>query len=86
MLEKDRGRFWQEGRHIARQGIAQKGRWEKGKKADLLVAETACLTLCPKGAAVAMNAPRPDAWVIVPAHTDVDEVAEAMGVQGLSKG
>lgn len=58
---------------------------KKGRKSDVLVLETGCLKLCPKGAVVAVNATRPGTWAIVPAHSDVDEVAEAIGVTSLSR-
>lgn len=56
----------------------------KGRKADLLVVETGCLKLCPKGAVVAVNAAAPDKWLLVPPHTDVKAVAERLGVPGTS--
>lgn len=77
------GGFGKKGGTSLAKALRKRAGGKKGRKADLLVAETACLKLCPKGAVVAINAARPDAWMIVPAHTDVDEVAEAIGVQGL---
>lgn len=52
----------------------------KGRKSDLLVLETACLKLCPKGAVVMMDAVKPEKWLIVPAGTEVESVAQQMGL------
>jgi predicted metal-binding protein len=57
----------------------------KGRKSDLLVLETACLKLCPKGAVVVMDAAKPESWLIVPAQTDVQAVAEKIGLSNASR-
>ncbi|WP_241126919.1 hypothetical protein [Novosphingobium terrae] len=58
----------------------------KGRKADLLVLESPCLKLCPKGAVAVMDATTPETWLIVPAQSDVKEVAEKLGMPVMVQG
>lgn len=58
----------------------------KGRKSDLLVLETACMKLCPKGGVVVMDAAKPESWLIVPAETDVQAIAKKIGLPPTPRG
>ncbi len=55
----------------------------KGRKVELLVLETGCLKLCPKGSVVVVNGAEPQKWMIVPAGTEVSVIADQMGLSNL---
>ena len=60
--------------------LRELGDGKKGIKSDLLVIETGCLKLCPKGAVVAIDPANPKEWLLVPAGADVSAVATKLGV------
>lgn len=47
----------------------------KGRKATVGVVEVKCLGLCPKNAVTVVDTHRPDAWLVVPAGSDVEALA-----------
>ncbi|WP_260925125.1 (2Fe-2S) ferredoxin domain-containing protein [Novosphingobium sp. 9] len=53
---------------------------KNGRKSNLLVVETRCLKVCPKGAVAVVDAKAPDRWLLIPAQTDVEAVAERIGI------
>lgn len=52
----------------------------KGRKAAFGVIETGCLKLCPKGAVVAIDARRPDLWLLVRPGDPIEEVFDRLGL------
>jgi len=60
--------------------LRELGDGKKGIKSDLLVIETGCLKLCPKGAVVAIDPAKPGEWLLVPAGADVGGIAARLGV------
>ena len=51
----------------------------KGRKARVGIVETKCLGVCPKRA-VAVAVARAGDWLVVPAGTDVERMAAALGL------
>ena len=47
----------------------------KGRKADIGIVEVDCLKVCPKGAALVIDAASPGEWLLIEAGTPLDEVA-----------
>lgn len=52
----------------------------KGRKARIGVIEVGCLDICPKGAAVVIDAAAPGEWLLVRAGTPMAEVAARLGL------
>lgn len=50
----------------------------KGRRARIGVAEVKCLGLCPKRAVVAIDTADPRRWHVIPAGTEVGEVARTL--------
>ena len=50
----------------------------KGRRARIGVVEVKCLGLCPKRAVVAVDGAAPRRWHVIPAGTDVAEVARTL--------
>ena len=57
----------------------------KGRKAAAGVVEVKCLGICPRRAVVALDARRPERWLLVRPGTPVVEVASALGLDGRSE-
>ena len=74
------GGFGKKGVRPLAKALREEGDGRKGRKSRLLVIETGCMKLCPKGAVVAINAARPEDWLLVPPRTDVDAVAMRLGL------
>lgn len=53
---------------------------QKGRKGRLGVLEVKCLDICPKKAVVALNTNHSGVWQIIEPGSDMDHVAEALGV------
>jgi predicted metal-binding protein len=52
----------------------------KGRKGGVGIVEVRCLGVCPKGAVVVVNGADSRSWRIVPARTEVAEVARELGL------
>ena len=52
----------------------------KNERKSVKVVEVKCFDLCPKGAVTAVNAARPDQYVIIPAGADLLEVKAKLGL------
>ena len=52
----------------------------KGRKAAFGVVEVGCLGVCPYGAVTVVETAVPDRWRIVPAGSDLDDVATELGL------
>lgn len=52
----------------------------KGRKARIGVIEVGCLDICPKGAALVIDASAPGEWLLVSAGTPVAAVAARLGL------
>ncbi|MBV7257267.1 (2Fe-2S) ferredoxin domain-containing protein [Pacificimonas sp. WHA3] len=52
----------------------------KGRKSPMGIIEVKCLGVCPKNAVVVINGCNSDLWNIVPKGTDMDEIAEIVGL------
>lgn len=74
------GGFGTKGRTPLAKALRARGNGGKGRKANIGVIETGCLKICPKHAVVAINGARPDDWLIVASGTDMDVVAEQLGL------
>lgn len=53
---------------------------KKGRKATLGIVEVKCLGVCPRDAVTVINGAQDDAWLLVPAGTDLDDVAREIGL------
>ena len=51
---------------------------KKGRRAALGVVETKCLGVCPKNAAVVVDARSASEWLVVPAGADVAGIADRL--------
>lgn len=47
----------------------------KGRKADIGIVPVKCLGVCPKGAVTMVDSRKPREWILVPAGTDIEDVA-----------
>ncbi|MFT4053746.1 MAG: (2Fe-2S) ferredoxin domain-containing protein [Novosphingobium sp.] len=74
------GGFGKKGKTSLAKELRELAGGKKGRKSDLLVIESNCLKLCPKGAVVAINAAKPSEWLLVQPATDVRAVATGMGI------
>ena len=55
---------------------------KKSRKASAGIVEVKCLGVCPRGAVTMIDSARPGEWVLVPAGTDLDQVAGELGLPG----
>ncbi|MET0366459.1 MAG: (2Fe-2S) ferredoxin domain-containing protein [Sphingobium sp.] len=78
--KKAGGGFGEKGRTSLAKALRARSDGGKGRKADLGVIEVGCLKVCPKNAVVAINGARPKDWLIVPRGTDMDVVAQRLGL------
>jgi predicted metal-binding protein len=76
------GGFGEKGRTSLAKALRARGNGGKGRKASIGVVETGCMKICPKNAVVAINGARPKDWLIVPRGTEMDVVAEQLGLRG----
>jgi predicted metal-binding protein len=53
---------------------------KKGRKGRAGIVEVKCLGVCPRGAVTIVDGAAPGEWMLVKAGTDLDAVAEAMGL------
>jgi predicted metal-binding protein len=74
------GGFGKNGKKSLAKELRELGNGMKGRKSNLLVIETGCMKLCPKGEVVAINAAQPGEWLLVSPHTDMDSVALRLGI------
>ena len=74
------GGFGEKGRTPLIKALRKLGNRKKGRKANLGLVETGCLKICPKNAAVAINAARPRDWLIIPRGTTTIEAANLLGL------
>jgi|SRR5690242_1707404 len=52
----------------------------KGRKAPFGIVEVGCLGVCPHKAVTVIDAGDPARWHIVPAGSDIDDIAAALGL------
>ena len=52
----------------------------KTRKASFGVIETKCLGVCPKGAVAAIDAAHPGLWMVIEQGTEMEIVAERLGL------
>lgn len=50
----------------------------KGRKADIGIVPVKCLGVCPRNAVTMIDSRKPREWMIVPAGTEVDDVAATL--------
>lgn len=55
---------------------------KKGRKSPVGIVETRCLGVCPRGSVTVINGAESRVWNLVPAGTDLDEVARELGLTG----
>jgi predicted metal-binding protein len=53
---------------------------KKGRKGRAGIVEVKCLGVCPRGAVTMVDGAAPGEWMLVKAGTDLDAVAEAVGL------
>jgi len=54
----------------------------KGRKSHAGIIEVGCLDICPKHAVTVIDTRRPDRWLIVKPHADLDALARDLGLAG----
>jgi predicted metal-binding protein len=69
------GGFGPKGRDRLAKALRHEPGFGKGRKAAIGVIEVKCLGLCPKGAVTVVDTRRPGEWLVVPAGSDVAELA-----------
>ena len=79
---KLRGGFGKHGRTSLAKELRKAIGGGKGRKADIGIAETGCLKLCPKGRVVAIHSRRPGHWLLVEPGTPIDDVVERLDPGG----
>lgn len=57
---------------------------KKGRKSAAGIVEVKCLGICPRGAVTVIDGAAPGAWMLVRAGTDLDEIADALGLPDVS--
>lgn len=77
---KVEGGFGKKGNKSLANELRALGDGKKGRKSNLLVIETGCMKLCPKGKVVAVNTAQPAEWLLVSPCADVKTVASKLGV------
>lgn len=78
--KKVKGGFGKTGKSPLARELRALSNGKKGRKADFGVIETRCLKLCPKKRVVAIDAARPDHWLLVEPGTPVENVAKQLGL------
>ncbi len=78
------GGFGPKGRQPLGKALRKHLGLRKGRKAAAGVVEVKCLGVCPKGAVTAVDTGASREWLIVPAGTDIGEVAHALGLGALA--
>lgn len=74
------GGFGKNGNKPLAKALRDLGDGKKGRKSSLLVIETGCMKLCPKGRVVAVNTAQPAEWLLVSPGTDLTTIASGLGV------
>ncbi|WP_321576537.1 MULTISPECIES: (2Fe-2S) ferredoxin domain-containing protein [unclassified Sphingomonas] len=69
------GGFGPKGRDRLAKALRREPGFGKGRKADIGVVEVKCLGLCPKNAVTVVDTRRPHEWLVVPAASDVADLA-----------
>ena len=76
------GGFGEKGKTPLAKALKQLGGGKK-RKAPFGVVETKCLGICPKGAVTVVDAAHPGLWLVVEAGTEMEVVAERLGLPGV---
>ena len=74
------GGFGDKGREPLAKALRRRLGLKKGRKAAAGIVEVKCLGLCPKGAVAVVDTARLAEWTLVPAGSDLDEVAATLGL------
>ncbi|MCE7797097.1 (2Fe-2S) ferredoxin domain-containing protein [Sphingobium sufflavum] len=74
------GGFGEKGKTSLAKALRAQADGGKGRKAGIGVVETGCLKICPENAVVTINGARPKDWLIVPKGSDIDVVAQRLGL------
>ncbi len=69
------GGFGPKGRERLAKALRREPGFGKGRKAVVGVVEVKCLGLCPKDAVTVVDTRRPGEWLVVPAGSNVTELA-----------
>lgn len=72
------GGFGPKGKAPLAKALRKHLKLKKGRKAGAGIVEVRCLGVCPKGAVTVVNGADSRDWLLVPAGTDLDEVAQAL--------
>lgn len=72
------GGFGPKGKAPLAKALRKHLKLKKGRKAGAGIVEVRCLGVCPKGAVTVVNGADSRNWLLVPAGTDLDEVAQAL--------
>ncbi|MDG5487542.1 DUF1636 domain-containing protein [Sphingomonas sp. BGYR3] len=74
------GGFGDKGRQPLAKALRKHLGTGKGRKGRLGIVEVKCLGVCPRGAVTVINGREPGVWQLVPGGTDLDDVADALGL------
>lgn len=70
------GGFGEKGKTSLHKALRE--RFGKGRKAEIGIVPVKCLKVCPKNAVTMIDSRRPREWLIVPAGTEINEVAAVL--------
>jgi len=74
------GGFGKKGKHGLAKALRMHLHLGKGRKASVGIVEVGCLGICPHRAVTVVDASHPARWRIVPAGSDLDDVAADLGL------
>jgi predicted metal-binding protein len=74
------GGFGPKGKARLAKALRKRFGLKNGRKAAFGVIEVGCLGVCPYGAVTVIDATEPGRWRIIPAGSDLDEVAIDLGL------
>ncbi|MCM8730108.1 hypothetical protein ACFO8O_03875 [Hephaestia sp. GCM10023244] len=74
------GGFGRKGKQSLAKGLRKRLGLKKGRKAAIGIVEVGCLDVCPDGAVTVVDTRDPGRWRIVPAGSNLDDVAAELGL------
>jgi predicted metal-binding protein len=78
--KKVKGGFGPKGKAPLAKALRKHLGLKKGRKAEAGIVEVKCLGICPRGAVTVVNGAESREWLIVPVGTDLDLLADDLGL------
>ncbi|MFM9829569.1 MAG: (2Fe-2S) ferredoxin domain-containing protein [Sphingomonas sp.] len=74
------GGFGNKGKHSLAKALRRHLGIKRFRKSLVGVVEVKCLGVCPRGSVTVVDAGQPDQWRLIPAGTDMADVAACLGL------